>query len=580
MKRKNALRLLLAPIALSALAFGVMEMNLEPLSASAGTEIQLVEIDERAAIRTANPYGIRFIGNVNATLEEANTMILGADVEFTYNGQEYSAEVTADNTKLYEQTAGGNAYFNIALVDLEDDAFNVEFSVKAWVKETAASEKVYSATTATRSIAYVAGRAKAAGETASILDTIINTASANFALSTDELAMKTGQIKAVSVSGTGVDVVKYEITDTSVATVDNAGNVTAIKAGSTELIVTIGNNQRTCDITVTDPVAMPLDLTNASGLTLGGYELTVGKDYVVSDALAVPDLFAAVPDTAEEIVAYKQVIGETVTPLTATDNANELKGVQAGESTQFRFEEADGDYYYADLPVYTLVISDKDELLNMTKILDANKVDNGLNDASQQLYSSGGYFVLDSNVDYNANFCNQFSIDNVASDKHGFTGVFDGRGYTISGIRLRRAGTSPTTNVSYSRGLFGSLTSSAVVKNVNFDNVCHADIEVKYTGILGYFVNGTVSNISVTFTNENSQGLRANSGTLAYQIGASARLNNIVVQIKDITYAGDAGWLARVCNVNAQASHVYVINTTAKSYTYTYVGSKDGNTNF
>lgn len=584
MKRKNTLKLLLAPIALSALAFGVTEMKSEALSASADANVTLVELDEKAAIRTADPYGIRFIGSVNVALEQAKTMTIGADVSFTYNGTDYSTEVTADSEKLYEQTTDdGNTYFNIALVDLENDAFNVNFSVQAWVKETAESKKVYSSTTATRSIAYVAGRAKAAGEKAEILDTIINTASEGFTLSANELAMKTGQTKTVEVSGTEVDVVTYEIEDTSVATVDAAGNVTAIKTGSTKLTVTIGNNERDCNISVSEPTATPLDLTSASGLTLGGYELTVDDNFVVSDVLALPALFGAIPE-GKEIVAYKQVIGETITPLTATENENELKGVQAGESTQFRFETADGDYYYADVPVYTLVIESKDDLLNMTRILEANKADNGTDDDGNKLYSSGGYFVLGGNVKYATNFCNRFEIANVASDKHGFTGVFDGRGYTISGIRLRRGVKSSdksNENLSLSRGLFGSLTSSAVVKNVNFDDVCAADNEATNTGILGYFVNGTVSNISLTFTNTSSQGLRSYSGTLAHQIGASAKLNNIVVQIKDITYTGtNAGWLASICNASATASHVYVINTTEKSFDYTYAKNKTQAGNF
>ena len=77
-----------------------------------------------------------------------------------------------------------------------------------------------------------------------------------------------------------------------------------------------------------------------------------------------------------------------------------------------------------------------------------------------------------------------------------FHGTFDGRGYTISGLNLAR----PTTMYC---GLFGQITSSASVKDVNFENVAIRGGE--YTGTLAGFSSGNITNVRITNGSVNSQ---------------------------------------------------------------------------
>ncbi len=77
-----------------------------------------------------------------------------------------------------------------------------------------------------------------------------------------------------------------------------------------------------------------------------------------------------------------------------------------------------------------------------------------------------------------------------------FSGVFDGRDYTISNLNINR----PTTIYC---GLFGRVTSSAEIKNVNFDefNIRGSD----YTGTVAGSSSGTISNITIKNGQINSQ---------------------------------------------------------------------------
>lgn len=69
---------------------------------------------------------------------------------------------------------------------------------------------------------------------------------------------KTAQLNAVVAPNNATEkTVTYKVADTTVATVDASGKVTAVKAGSTKVTGTTQDGSKTSDvtITVTDPVA-------------------------------------------------------------------------------------------------------------------------------------------------------------------------------------------------------------------------------------------------------------------------------------------------------------------------------------
>ncbi len=77
-----------------------------------------------------------------------------------------------------------------------------------------------------------------------------------------------------------------------------------------------------------------------------------------------------------------------------------------------------------------------------------------------------------------------------------FSGTFDGRGYTITNLTIAR----PTTMYC---GLFGQATSTAVIKNVNFERAKIRGGE--HTGVLAGFCSGNISNIEITNSEIDSQ---------------------------------------------------------------------------
>lgn len=97
----------------------------------------------------------------------------------------------------------------------------------------------------------------------------------------------------------------------------------------------------------------------------------------------------------------------------------------------------------------------------------------------------GGYFVLGANISYNGDFAGVGSTSSPAID-YGFTGVFDGRGYAIDGLRM--TGTYDYTG-------FIAVLCGGEIRNVSFTNA-NLDYRSGYVCARGY---GLVENVSVQY---------------------------------------------------------------------------------
>lgn len=165
-------------------------------------------------------------------------------------------------------------------------------------------------------------------------------------------------------------------------------------------------------------------------------------------------------------------------------------------------------YYAMTVNVYTKVLRDKSDLDGMGAIARANGKDRAFTKGEGIVWE--GYFVLGGNIIYNNKFTPFISDADIwrmtqkgqatsvpdlegkawdNGDIFGFRGVFDGKGYNISGLRIENSDTSSTS-------LFTVLHHEGVVQNVSFTSAV-----VKGGG--GYVCSvgcGVVRNVSVTYS--------------------------------------------------------------------------------
>ena len=169
-----------------------------------------------------------------------------------------------------------------------------------------------------------------------------------------------------------------------------------------------------------------------------------------------------------------------------------------------------------------------------------------------------GYYVLDNDIDASGyKYSTHGYISSTWNDQkllaQGFTGTFDGCGYTVSNITFgetnesevytQPAGTTETGgNIlykSYNYSIFGVINSGATVKNVAFTDVNYSSIPSAATkasvATLAMWINGaTIENVYVSVDCLNGNVNSSRCG-LAYGIFSSTTMNNVVVEIQDVT---------------------------------------------
>ena len=141
--------------------------------------------------------------------------------------------------------------------------------------------------------------------------------------------------------------------------------------------------------------------------------------------------------------------------------------------------------------IYTLIISDKAEFDKMRDLArsNGNYSTTGILD---------GYFVLDSDIEYNGEFESfihsgtLWKIDNsYDKDGHigtlGFKGVFDGRGYNVNGLIIN-AGTE-------SGGIVGAMHDDGIFRNVSFTNAT----VYENSGYICSMGGGLIENVQIAF---------------------------------------------------------------------------------
>ncbi len=137
-----------------------------------------------------------------------------------------------------------------------------------------------------------------------------------------------------------------------------------------------------------------------------------------------------------------------------------------------------------------------------------------------------GYYILGGDIDCSGEA--NMAAGNPGWQANGFSGIFDGRGYTISGIKMVY---DDATN-GYG-GLFGNLM-GATVKNVTFDGVNYASVNVSLFGRHNSKPaggnNNIIENVTVNISAWNATG---EAGVFASRGTNSTLYNNVVINVAD-----------------------------------------------
>ena len=209
---------------------------------------------------------------------------------------------------------------------------------------------------------------------------------------------------------------------------------------------------------------------------------------------------------------------------------------------------------YQNVEVITKILRTEDDLKNMQTLGGVQEVKQTVNGTEMTFYPYSGYFVLGNDIRatvsvdiehaYGAltNAHNGYRAANI--DGMGFTGVFDGRGYTISGFMFKNG------------GLFGDLSNGAVIKNVGFSDI---KLHSGQAATVAHSVRkATLSNVFVEASNDMSKDGYATSAVARYADGVT--LNNVIVVASIRTNYGQPANLIGNILSDVTYSNLYVFH--------------------
>ena len=172
-------------------------------------------------------------------------------------------------------------------------------------------------------------------------------------------------------------------------------------------------------------------------------------------------------------------------------------------------------------------------------------------------YALNDHFKLMNNIVLSSNF-EPVGYSQADARFVGFSGVFDGNGYTISGLNL-------TDKALSSAGLFSSINASATVSNLKIANATISG-DYEKAGVLAGSISGNVDRIAVLSSNVTSKAANANIGALAGSVDGSVKLSyaeNSSINVGTDTAVTDVvagGLIGKINQATVQAC--YVDNTT------------------
>lgn len=346
--------------------------------------------------------------------------------------------------------------------------------------------------------------------------------------------------------------VVWESDNTDAVQVSQTGAYEFVGEGSATITVTYGKFKATCTVEVdaaavqiVDRTGTTLDVEANSTTGLGTQIVNAGVEAELFDTFTPTAVyFESAPDTD-----YNDDAGAESAFFAAYDTGNE-----AARTLTLIVANGDTALYRVKVLVVTKIITTYDELTKMQEYggVTTAQVTDGTATCTYHNYS--GYFVLGGNIIVGAEedalevgSRESLSSQGSINANYGFSGVFDGRGYTISGLKV------------YHSGLFGDLATGSVIKNVAFNNVTvTGNTDNSGAGVIGYTSCGaTIENVFISMSTSS-----ARSGAIAGRYMRGGTLKNVVICYEK-TGGYNSGavscWTAGALTVD----NVYVIYTTS-----------------
>lgn len=345
--------------------------------------------------------------------------------------------------------------------------------------------------------------------------------------------------------------VVWKSDDTQVVQVSQTGAYEFVGEGSTTITVTYGKFKATCTVEVdaaavqiVDRTGTTLDVEANSTTGLGTQIVNAGVEAELFDTFTPTAVyFESAPDTD-----YNDDAGAESAFFATYDTGNET-----ARTLTLIVANGDTALYRVKVLVVTKIITTYDGLTKMQEYggVTTAQVTDGT--ATRTYHNYSGYFVLGGNIIVGAEedalevgSRESLSSQSSINANYGFSGVFDGRGYTISGLKVHHS------------GLFGDLATGSVIKNVAFNNVTvTGNTDNSGAGVIGYTSCGaTIENVFISMSTSS-----ARSGAIAGRYMRGGTLKNVVICYEK-TGGYNSGavscWTAGALTVE----NVYVIYTT------------------
>ena len=258
---------------------------------------------------------------------------------------------------------------------------------------------------------------------------------------------------------------------------------------------------------------------------------------ISNDANLVIDLTSAtekngkgisIAQNATYMLAGNTLSGVTVDGLKLTVPASQINNLAGGE---YSLTVSATDYSLSiPVTVWNKVITTQTDLINMLKYCDnVRTLEWELWGGAQSGNAYDGYFKLGKNLDmtgYGAlenteNGQVYYALEGYSDYNgtlHGFNGVFDGDGYTISNATFTAG------------GLFGFVSRNATIKNVAIVNGVLNSNGGQYSSVLGMGVFGTLENVLIDVDASNSV-----YGNIAGYGMQCATLTDVIIYFKGPT---------------------------------------------
>jgi len=335
----------------------------------------------------------------------------------------------------------------------------------------------------------------------------------------------------------------------------------ALKEGSSDGVVTVsdgvfsaagvGTTIYQATYTSTSGIAYPLDIT----FVVTGNEITLDTPYCFD----LHENKASFKDEAMQGSVRKVSIEKTEVPFETKDGTitlTSLANLSFGENKTMVVETSMATYTFDHLTLASMIISNKEELDLLASVSKAAY--------SKTAYPStesgwGGYFLFDSDIDYNGTFtpfCG--TAEGPSYWGQGFHGFVNGQGHFIRGLTSASPG-----------GIFGVTGLSCVIENLGF-------VDAKMTSHGGFLTQncyGTLKNIY--FNGKVTADPNGFVGVFCSEYLSPSAMNNCVAELGA---GGSYGWgTVAGCGYITSAGTIadsYVIASDA-NLRFTYTDKED-----